>query len=205
VRPAEGVGHPVHELLLRRYSGRAFDARPLDDATLASLFEAARWAPSSGNEQPWRFVVVRRGTPAFEAVAATLTGRNPGWARHAATLVVTAARMVRGAQARPNAWAWHDAGMAWAQLALEATSRGLVAHPMGGFDPDGVRAACALPADVAPVSVTALGWPGDPDTLEEPHRTEERAPRTRRPLAELVSEGRFGEPASFLGADAATG
>jgi nitroreductase len=205
VRPPEDVGQPVHLPLLKRYSGRAFDDRPVEDAALASLFEAARWAPSSGNEQPWRFVVARRGTPAFEALVATLTGRNPGWARHAAALVVTAAKTVRGPQSKPNVWAWHDAGIAWAMLAIEATMRGLVAHPMGGFDADAVRAACTLPADVVPVSVTALGWPGDPATLDEPHRTEESAPRTRRPLAQTVFDGTYGGPATFLGADAPTG
>jgi nitroreductase len=196
---AAGAIVPLHEPLMRRRSTRAFDPRPLDDATLASLFEAARWAPSASNDQPWRHVIARRGAGAgFERLLATLTGSNPTWAHAAGALVVTAARRVRGPHDTPNAWAWHDAGIAWAMLAIQATTLGLATHPLGGFDADAVRAAIDLPAEYDPVTVTALGWPGDPEALEEPLRTRERAPRVRRPLAESVFEERFGAPAAFL-------
>lgn len=191
----------VHEPLTRRLSTRAFDPRPLDDARLASLFEAARWAPSSGNEQPWRFVVARRGGVAFDRLLATLTGRNPRWAHAAGALVVTAARRDRGGDpAKPNAHAWHDTGIAWAMLAIQATALGLAVHPMGGFDAAAVREATALPPEFDVVTVTAVGWPGDPDALEETLRERERAPRTRRPLDQTVSEERFGAPATFVAA-----
>ncbi len=199
MRPAQDVRFPIHDLIERRFSARAFGPDALDDATLASLFEAARWSASSGNEQPWRFVVARRDDGAgFGRVLGALTGRNPSWARHAAVLVVTAARKVRGSEGRPNAWAWHDAGMAWGALAVQATSLGVALHPMGGFDAARVREACGLPDDLEPVTVTALGWPGDPESLDEPLRSEERAPRTRRPLEQTVFEGRYGVPATFL-------
>ncbi len=201
MRPAQDVWFPIHDLIERRHSARVFAARPLDDAALASLFEAARWAPSSGNEQPWRFVIARRHGgegEGFARLLETLSGRNPSWAGGAAALLVTATRRGRGPEGKPNPWAWHDAGIAWAMLALQATALGLVTHPMGGFDAGRVRAAIGLPDDLDPVTVTALGWPGDPDTLDEPLRAAERAPRTRRPLAQTVFEERFGVPAVFV-------
>jgi nitroreductase len=174
-----------------RRSPRAFAPLAIPDAVLVRLFEAARWAPSSRNAQPWRFVLAVQGDPQHAAVAATLTGRNRAWAPAAPVLLLVVARTVneRG-QADPGAL--YDVGQAVAQLVLQATHEGLVAHQMGGFDTQAARAACAVPPDHEPVVVIALGRRGDPAQLPPELAAGEDGPRRRQPLAEWVFTGRFG-------------
>ena len=194
--PAE---HPIHELLRERWSPRAFAPRGLDPGTLRSLFEAARWAPSSSNEQPWRFVVAQRDeTEGFQRLLACLARSNQRWAAQASVLVLLVARTHFERTGSPNRHAFHDVGLALAHLLLEATSRGLATHPLAGFDVEAARAALAIPADFEPVVVVAVGSPGEVADLPEDLRARETAPRLRRPLAELVHAGAWGLPAPFL-------
>ena len=198
LKPAT-VQHPIHELLRARWSPRAFEPRPLDAATLGSLFEAARWAPSSSNEQPWRFVVaLRDDTVNFQRLLACLAPSNQRWAANASALVLTTARNDFEPSGRPNAHAWHDCGLALAQVLVELTARGLGAHVMAGFDAEKARAACNVPSGFQPVTVAALGYPAAPESLPEDLRERETAPRQRRPLHESVFSGTWGEAAPFV-------
>jgi nitroreductase len=182
--------YPVHPLIRERWSPRAFAARPVDRETLGSLLEAARWAASSFNEQPWLFVVARREDgPAFERVLGCLLPGNQAWAQKAPVLLLSLARTTFARDGRPNRHAFHDVGAATAQLALQATALGLAAHAMAGIDLDHIRAEYALPDDVEPVAAIAVGWPGDPDTLPERQREREKAPRQRKSLDEIVLGG----------------
>ena len=191
------VDHPIFELLQARWSPRAFEPRPVDLATLQSLFEAARWAPSSGNEQPWRFVVAPRDHEAdFDRLLKALNASNQRWAVNAGALVLCTARSDFERNGKPNPYAWHDCGLALAQVLVEATARSLSAHPMAGFDAALARAACAVPAGFDPVSVTALGYGADPAVLPEDLRTRELGERRRRPLGETLFLGTWDHPAA---------
>jgi len=188
-----------HRRVLERRSLRAFAPRAVAPGVLRALFEAARWAPSSVNEQPWRFIVATRAEPEpFARLLATLHPGNAAWAAAAPVLAISIARLEFERNGRPNRHAFHDVGLATAQLGLQAAVLGLGVHLMGGFDRDRARATLDIPAVFDPVAAIALGYPGDPDTLPEPWRERERAVRTRRPLAESVFGGRWGEPATAI-------
>ncbi len=185
--------------LAARRSLRAFAPDPLDDAVLGRLFEAARWAPSGGNGQPWRFVLARAGTPAFDALAATLRSGN-AWAREAPVLVLAAVKTVHdapGKPERPNRRALLDLGLALQNLLLQATEEGLIGHPMAGFDAADAAAVVGLPEKHEPAVLVALGKPGDPAVLAPEVRAKDERPRTRLPLAEIVFEGAVGTPVAF--------
>ena len=187
---------PIHELLQSRWSPRAFLPQGIAPAMLQSLFEAARWAPSSSNEQPWRFVVARRDHAAdFARLLAALVAPNQRWAAAAGALVLCTARTDFERSGKPNIHGWHDCGLALAQLLFEATSRGLSAHVMAGFDAALARDACGVPAGFDPVSVTAIGYAGEPDSLPEDLRSRDLALRQRRPLRDQLFFGTWGHPA----------
>ena len=190
--------HDVLDLIRHRWSPRAFDpAREISRVDLLRLFEAARWAPSSFNEQPWRFVVTeRRGTPAaFEALAGSLNERNQLWARQAPVLTLVALRVILERTQAPNPHAWYDAGHAVALLTLQATDLGLSIRQMEGFDHAAAQAACGVPAGFEPVVVMAIGYAGDPEALvHDKHRESERLPRSRRPIGDTVFEAAWGRP-----------
>lgn len=182
--------YPIHPLIRQRWSPRAFADRPVDRATLGSLLEAARWASSSYNEQPWLFVVAHREEgAAFERILRCLVPFNQTWARHAPVLLLSFARTTFARDGSPNRHALHDTGIATAQLALQATALSLMAHPMAGIDLGRIRAEYALPEGVEPVAGIAVGWPGDPETLPERLREQEKAPRQRKSLDEMVLGG----------------
>ena len=190
--------HDVLDVIRQRWSPRAFDAsRDLTVADLHRLFEAARWAPSSRNEQPWRFVVTSRTrTPdAFAKLLSALTSSNQAWAAATPVLVLTAVRLRHERDDLENAHAWYDAGQAVAYLSLQATSIGLSTRQMQGFSPAAAAAACDVPADFAPAVVIAIGYAGDPTGLaSEKHRLAEAMPRERRAIGESVYEGSWGRP-----------
>jgi nitroreductase len=191
--------HPVHELILARRSPRAFSSLPVEPEKLRSVFEAARWAASSVNEQPWNFLVVVRGEgDAYGRLLATLAESNQHWAARAPVLILTLARTRFTRNGRPNRHALHDLGMAFQSLALQAVALGLVTHPMGGFDAEKARAAFSVPEDVEVVAVAALGYPGAIEDLPEDLRAREIAPRTRKALAEFVHAGGWGRTAPWL-------
>jgi nitroreductase len=188
--------HDILDVIRRRWSPRAFDAaRDVARADLLRLFEAARWAPSSMDEQPWRFVVAeRRGTPeAFAALHNALTGRNPTWAGSAPVLALVAVRKTFEALDVTNESAWYDAGQAVALLVMQATAMDLSVRQMEGFDRARARTALAIPAPFEPVVAMAIGYAGDPAALPgEKHREAERRPRSRKPLGDIVFEGTWG-------------
>lgn len=188
------VDHEVHPLVRSRWSPREFADRPVPGEVLASLFEAARWAPSSFNDQPWRYVLGRRNEgDDFRAMAELLSDGN-AWARQAPVLVLSVARTRFRRNDRPNRHAWHDVGAATENLFLEAFHRGLVMHEMAGFDREGARRWLELPDPFDPVAMIAIGYPA-PGTVERA-RAEGRS-RKRLPLAELVFEGGWDEPAEL--------
>ncbi|MEZ5316721.1 MAG: nitroreductase family protein [Vicinamibacterales bacterium] len=193
-----GTDHEILEVIRTRWSPRAFDPdRAVDRADLLRLFEAARWAPSSSNEQPWRFVLAdRRDQPeAFDRLLGTLTGSNPDWAARAPVLLLVTVREDFERYGVANAHAYYDTGQAVAQLTMQATALGLGVRQIAGFDPDRAREACAVPAPFRPAVVIAIGYAGDPATLaREKHRAAEGAPRKRRPLREFVFAGRWDQP-----------
>jgi nitroreductase len=185
--------HDIHELIQQRWSPRAFDsARPIPRADLLRLFEAARWAPSSRNEQPWRYLVIPRDEfPAeWRALLETLTPSNQAWAVAAPVLALAAVRTSYEATGTANQMAWYDAGHATSLLTMQATAQGLGVRQMEGFDRSRARTACNVPHEFEPAVVMAIGYPGDPEALAlEKHRAAERQPRLRRPLGDFVYEG----------------
>jgi nitroreductase len=186
--------YAIHDLLKARWSPRAFSARPVEEDKLAALFEAARWAPSGGNSQPWAFVVVTQGeSEAHRRLLGALTGRNPAWAGNVPVLVLAAARVYPESERR-NRYAYYDTGQAVAHLTFQAHALGLYVHQMGGFDTNAACAAVGLPDEYVPMTVTAIGYLGSADDLPEDLRAREVAPRTRKPLAEFVFRGRWDHP-----------
>ncbi|HET7723223.1 MAG TPA: nitroreductase family protein [Propionibacteriaceae bacterium] len=177
---------PILDVLAERFSTRVFDPRvTIDEAALASALEAARWAPSANNTQPWRFIVTRRGTEAFDAIYRSLRDFNKSWAGDASALVVAAATTT-SEDGRPMPYAQYDTGQAVAHFTVQAHAAGLATHQMGGFDRDAVRAAFDLPDDIAPLTVIAVGALGSLEETSEEVRAREAAPRTRRAISESV-------------------
>ncbi len=185
--------HEVLDLIRLRWSPRAYDAsRAINEASLARLFEAARWAPSSRNEQPWRFVLVdRRAHPEVHAsLVATLSAGNQAWAPAAPVLVVVAVKLHVGDAGEANRHAYYDTGHAVALLTLQAQSMGLGVRQMEGFDRAAATAVIGVPEDYEIAVVMAIGYPGPAESLAlEKHRALEVTPRSRKPLSALVFEG----------------
>ena len=185
VRTAQ-TSTPIHEVLAERWSPRSYDPdAPLDEQKLTAALEAARWSPSAANTQPWRFIVARRGSAAFDAIAANLKGFNSVWATSAAALIVGIAE-VRDAEGTSMRWAEYDLGQSLAHLSIQAHHDGLHVHQMGGFEADGLRHAFDIEDRFEPVSVAAIGVLGIPEALPEPLREREVAPRQRLPLSDLL-------------------
>jgi nitroreductase len=176
----------VLDVFLERWSPRAFAEKDVSAADLKRLFEAARWAASSNNEQPWRFLVGRRGDPAYEKIFNSLVDFNKSWVKSAPVLVLSVAKKTFTPNSNPNRHALHDTGAATAYLSLQATALGLHTHHMAGFDPEKARASFAIPLDYEPVAVTAIGYLGDPSTLPDALRQREETPRERNPIEKFV-------------------
>jgi nitroreductase len=177
---------PVHPLLAERWSPRGFDRdHQIGDDHVAALLEAARWAPSAGNSQPWRFLVTRRGEDAHQQLFAALNPGNQAWAGAASALVLVAARTAADDGA-PQPWALYDTGQAVASLVTQAQAHELAVHQIGGFDTDSVRTEFGLDNTLTPVVVLAVGH-ADPDAELPSHlAAREAAPRTRYPLSDLL-------------------
>ncbi|BCA55275.1 Nitroreductase [Nitrospira sp. KM1] len=192
-KPAD-THHPIHDLLRRRWSPRAFADRPLEPDKLKSLFEAARWAPSSNNEQPWRFIVTDRkeNRDDFDRLFACLSEGNKKWVHLAPVLMLSVASLNFEDDGKPNRHAMHDTGLAVENLVLQATALGLQAHQMAGFDVERARTDCGIPPGFEPVAMIAVGYPGDPAVLPEYLQERERKPRERRPIGESVVSGQWG-------------
>ena len=183
---------PVHELLQKRFSPRVFEDRSVSRETIRKLLEAARWAPSCFNEQPWLFVYGARGDDSsqeFDTVLQILNERNQGWAKNASVLAILFARRTFARNDKPNRWAQFDCGAAWVSLALQARSMGLYAHGMAGFYPDKAYELLNVPEDkYEAMAAIAVGQYGDREALPEPVR-EMDEPNDRKPLAEVAVKG----------------
>lgn len=186
--------HAIDPQFTQRWSPRAFSGEPIDEPTLLRFLEAARWAPSGFNAQPWRFIYGRTDTAAWLPIFGSLSAYNQGWAQRASALVLVLSRSVWQAPGSdapaPNLTHAFDAGAAWAYLALQATLSGWHAHGIGGFDRDAARAALAIPDDYQLHAVIALGRRADKSVLPEALQARE-LPNQRLPLSQLVAEGRF--------------
>lgn len=197
-KPA-ATDYPVHQLVRERWSPRAFAERPVPVQVLRSLFEAARWAASSNNEQPWAFIVGTKDDPATHGkLLSTLVEFNQTWAKHAPVLAIAVSELAFARNGRPNRNAFYDTGAAVAQLSAEATAQGLFVHQMAGFDPHKAIELFSIPSGWEPIAAFVVGYPGDPQTLPESLREREFVARTRKPLAEFVMSGNWGHPAEFL-------
>jgi nitroreductase len=187
----------IHALIRCRWSPCAFSSRALGDDELRRLFEAARWAPSSFNEQPWRFVIARReDAAAHQRMLSCVFEKNREWAKAAPLLALSVARTHFTVNGQVNRHAMHDVGLAVGQLTMQATAMGLVLHQIAGFDADLAREAHEIPEAFEPVAVLAIGYPGDPEELPEKLRKKDEAARQRLPLEEIVFEARWREPLS---------
>jgi nitroreductase len=181
----------IHQMFRLRRSGRAYDpTRNVSKADMIALFEAARWSPSAGNAQPWRYIYANKTEDprAYSRLFDLLNVNNQEWAQYAPVLLMTAAvtmRLNAHGDLVQNTAALHDLGSANMAISLEAANRGLMAHMIGGFHLDAARE--LFPADTQPVCMMTIGYPGEPTLLTEISRAKDAAPRTRKPIDEFVS------------------
>jgi nitroreductase len=197
-KPAE-TQYPIHDVLRRRWSPRAYSEQLVEVETLRSLFEAARWAPSSNNEQPWHFIVGTKADPsAYDRLFACLKEGNKKWVFRAPVLMLSIARLNFEDEGTPNRHALHDTGMAALSLCLQATAMGLIAHQMAGFDIEKARTDLKIPPAHEPVAMIAVGYPGDAAALPDYLRERELKPRERKPVTEFVSHGMWNDRPDWL-------
>lgn len=182
--------HAIDPIFWQRWSPRAMSGEAISDHQLHLLLEAARWAPSSYNEQPWRFLYARKGTPNFDTFFSLLLEANQAWCRTASVLMVLASSTVFARNGTPNGVHSFDAGSAWQNLALQGAQLGLVTHAMAGFDRDKARNALKVPASFHIDAMIAVGRPGPLDNLPEKYRGGE-VPTGRKPIGEWAFEGAF--------------
>jgi nitroreductase len=182
--------HAIEPLFLRRWSPRAMSGEALSEKELLTLFEAARWAPSTYNEQEWRFLYARREGEHWQTFFELLMEANQAWCHKAGVLVVVLSHRVFQRNGKPNPVHTFDSGAAFENLALQGSAMGLVVHGMAGFDRDKARAALRVPDDYDVEAMIALGRPGDPDELPPPLREREQ-PSGRKPVREIAAEGPF--------------
>jgi nitroreductase len=176
----------VEEIILKRWSPRSFADKPVASDLLTKIFTAASWAASSYNEQPWRFLVGKKGDDTYTKIFDSLIEFNQNWAKSAPVLILSVGKKTFTQNGQPNGYALHDTGAASATLSLEATALGLHTHGMAGFDKDKARASFGIPEDFELGAVWALGYLGDPSALPDQMQQMEIAPRTRKSLPEIV-------------------
>jgi len=182
----------VKDFISERYSPFAFSDQAVPEDELTALFEAARWAPSSFNEQPWRFVYARNdGGQDFQIMVSILNETNQEWARHAPILGISIAKTTFTLNNKPNRFALHDTGLAMGGLLAQATAMGLKVHQMGGYSMELARKRLAIPEGFEPVAMFVIGFPGDPGWLTQELRQKSEEPRIRRPLNQTVFINRF--------------
>lgn len=182
--------YPILPLILNRWSPRSMTGEPMSDAELMPLFEAARWSPSSYNNQPWRFLYAKRETPEWDLFYSLMVAFNQEWTKNAAALVVVVSKNTFDKNGKPARTHSFDTGSAWMALALEANSRGLVAHGMEGFDYDKARTLLEIPEDHTVEAMVAIGKRAPKEKLP-PKIQEMEEPSDRRPLAEIAISGKF--------------
>ncbi|HQR50430.1 MAG TPA: nitroreductase family protein [Methylophilaceae bacterium] len=188
---------PIQDVIANRWSGRAYDpAKPVSCDQVIALLEAARWAPSCYGDQPWRFVVWNKGedAAAWQAAFETLVPGNQAWVKDAPLLLLVCADSLFNHNGQPNRWAQYDTGAAAENLCLQAETLGLMAHQMGGFDPDRARALVGVPEQYSLMAMVSVGYPADPATLGAEVLARETSPRKRRELGELFFEAVWNKP-----------
>lgn len=188
--------HPVHPLIRDRWSPRSFAGRPVEPEKISSILEAGRWAASCFNWQPWHFLVATPDDEAgFERMLECLIPFNRTWAQTAPLLMLSFASQVVAETGDPQPHGWHDVGLASAQMALQATHLGLMAHIASGIEVETIRKNYEIPGDVDPVTTIAIGYVGDPSALPEKMALREHDPRERKPLKDYVFSGQWGQTA----------
>ena len=191
--------YPVHELISRRWSPTGFDEKTVSTEDLGALFEAARWAPSCFNEQPWNYVVARKEQPEeFSRLLSCLAPKNQEWARFAPVLALGVISLKFSRNGTPNRHAAHDLGQASAQLSLEATARGLSIHQMAGILPDRARELYSIPEDHEVMTALAIGYQAGAEGVDPSFVARDLAPRHRKPMSDFLFESTWGASATFL-------
>jgi nitroreductase len=190
--------HPVLDVLRKRWSPRAFADRPVEPTKLQSLLEAARWAPSCFNEQPWSFIVATKDDPTeYERLLACLVEKNQAWAKSAPVLMISVAAKSFAQTGKPNRHWFHDVGLAVSDLVTQATVLDLFVHQMAGFSPDKARQTYNIPDSHEAVAAIAIGYLGDPNSLPDDLRDRELKEQTRKPLKDFVFTGKWGDSAPW--------
>jgi len=197
-RPAPSA-EPIHDLVSHRWSPRAFAGRPVEPDKLRSLFEAARWASSSYNAQPWFYIVATKDDPEnYNRVLQSFVEFNQGWAKNAPVVALSVARLKFEHNGEANRHAFHDVGAASANLSLQASALGLQVHQMAGILPEKARELFKIPDGYEAVAGIALGYPGSPESLPEHLKERELAPRERKHVASFVFGGEWGKPSPVI-------
>ena len=187
--------HPIQDFIAKRWSPYGYANRDVSEADLRSLFEAARWAASSFNEQPWSYIVAPRAQEVeFARVLSCLVEANQSWAKAAPVLALAVATLNFKRNRKPNRVALHDLGLATGNLVAEATARGLCVHQMGGILPDRAREIYAIPEGSEAVTGIAIGYAGDPESSSKEIRERDLAPRERKPQRDFVFGAAWGKP-----------
>jgi nitroreductase len=190
--------HPVLDVLRKRWSPRAFADRPVEPTKLQSLLEAARWAPSCFNEQPWSFIVATKDNPPeYERLLACLVEKNQAWAKSAPVLMISVAAKNFAQTGKPNRHWFHDVGLAVSDLVTQATVLDLFVHQMAGFSPDKARQTYNIPDSHEAVAAIAIGYLGDPNSLPDDLRDRELKEQTRKSLKDFVFTGKWGDSAPW--------
>ncbi|NQV01967.1 MAG: nitroreductase family protein [Bacteroidia bacterium] len=190
--------YPINDLSRERWSPRAFDKNPVETRLIVSLLEAARWAPSANNEQPWRFIIGMKGDATWDNLYSTLVGWNQQWADQAPVLLLVIGKERYNSNDKTNDWYAYDCGQAMAHLTLEATNLGLYSHQMGGFSAERAIELFEIPADFKPLTIVAIGYYGDTEKLPEEMKKREIVPRERKELKELIFSRKFGESSPII-------
>lgn len=188
---------PIDSTLANRWSGRAYDAsKAVSKEQIIALLEAARWAPSCFGDQPWRFVVWDKQTDnkSWQKAFDCLAPANQAWVKDTPVLMLVCADTLFNHNQKPNRWGQYDTGAAAENVCLQASSMGLMAHQMGGFDSDKAREAFAIPEQYIPMAMLCVGYAADINTVTGDALDRETAARTRRPLSELFFDGSWGNP-----------
>jgi len=184
--------YPVIDLLKNRWSPRAFSSDPIEEEKIISLFEAARWAPSCFNDQPWSFIIFKNeNREEFEKIIEILSPRNQLWAKNAPLIMLSVARINFERNGKLNRHAFHDVGSAVTNLTLQATAMDLYVHQMAGFDAEKAKVLFNIPEGFEPVAAIAIGYYGNQDDLSEEFIKSENSKRNRRPIDDFVYVGEW--------------
>ncbi len=191
---------PIHDLLARRWSPRAFDVnRAVTRKDLTALLEAARWAPSCNGDEPWRYLIWERAVnpEGWQKAFDTLSENNKKWVKNVPLLMLSCAGSIFAHNGQPSRWGPHDTGAVSVSLALQAVALGLAVHQMGGYDAAKARAAFDIPAEYTPMAMIAVGYQAAPDVLDEETKQKELRPRSRKPIVEHFFDGAWGKSVSL--------